>query len=362
MPTLKLSWLSCRHGLALMCAFHVAPATAQDSGESEFDELIDAVVLERTAPRFPSTAMQLGREGWVLLSYLVGEDGTVTDAMVEDSTGERGFERAALDAVENWRYDPATLNGTPIMQGQTHVLIFFVLEGGKSASQRFVTAYQEAAQQLAANELEAAAETLAEIETTIKSNLYEDALFWWLRSLYVEASAPENRDEIKREVRRAIGYEEQFLPPDMLVTAIRRLYVMQFQDGEIADAMETFEILETSETAKTATSYEATYQEMSGHVQEIRALVSGSDVLVSRAEIGSNGYWFQQLLRGTFSVEAIDGELSNLDLRCKRRAAKFDSVPGNEILTVPDGWEKCSVYFKGDPGTTFVLNELPNAP
>jgi hypothetical protein len=148
----------------------------------------------------------------------------------------------------------------------------------------------------------------------------------------------------------------------MLVTAIRRLYVMQFQDGEIADAMETFEILETSETAKTATSYEATYQEMSGHVQEIRALVSGSDVLVSRAEIGSNGYWFQQLLRGTFSVEAIDGELSNLDLRCKRRAAKFDSVPGNEILTVPDGWEKCSVYFKGDPGTTFVLNELPNAP
>jgi hypothetical protein len=282
--------------------------------------------------------------------------------MVEDSTGDRGFERAALNAVEDWRYEPATLNGTPIMQGQTEVWMVFRLQGRTGASERFIAAYEAAGQQLAANDLEATAETLNEIDQSIKANLYEDALYWWLHSIYLEADSPENRDEIKTSVRRAIGYEEHFLPPEQLVTAIRRLYVMQFQDGELADAIETFEMLETAETAKTARSYAATFQELSGHLREVRALIAGSDMLVSRAEIEGNGYWFQRTLRGTFSVEEIDGELESLDLRCESRAAKYDSVSANEVLAVPDGWEKCSVYVKGKPGSTFVLNEYPDTP
>jgi TonB family protein len=354
--------LSLTVALTLACAWHAAPASAQDIGQASFAELVDAVPLDRAPPQFPSGALQMGREGWVLVSYLVGEDGAVHDAMIEDSTGDRGFERAALNAIEGWRYEPATLNGTPVMQGETEVWIVFRLQGATGASQRFITAYQEAAQQLAANDLDAAAETLTEIDASIKANLYEDALYWWLRSIHLEAGTPESREDIKTSVRRAIGYEEHFLPPELLVTAIRRLYVMQFQDGELADAMETFEILETTEAAKTATSYAAVSQEIGGHVREIRALIAGSDVLASRAEIESNGYWFQRVLRRAFSVEDIDGELENLDLRCERRAAKYDSVTGGEVVAVPDGWDKCSVYVKGDPGATFVLNEYPDAP
>ena len=62
-------------------------------------------------PVYPRAASAMGLEGTVILEALVDEEGRVTDVRVLRSNGV--FDRAALDAVHQWRYSPVLLNGRP---------------------------------------------------------------------------------------------------------------------------------------------------------------------------------------------------------------------------------------------------------
>jgi len=348
--------------LALIALFHAESCLSQGSDSGAFAELTNAMPIERNPPEYPASESDRAREGWVLVSFMISGTGTVIEPMVEESSGSRPFEVAALDAVESWTFEPARLNGEPVVQSRSRVWIAFQLDVESRASREFVSEYRRAAEQLGANDLAAAGETISRIESSIRSNLYEDALYWWIRSIHLEASNPGARDEIKKSISRAIGYQGSFLPAEILVPAIRRLYVMEFEDGDLSKAIDTYELLGTIESAKTASMYEGVSQELALHVEQIRALVAGPNVLGSRAELEDNGYWFRRLLRRSYSIEQIEGEIERLDLRCRSRAAQYSSVTEGEVLAVPEGWEGCSVYVKGVPGTRFALHEHPDVP
>jgi TonB family protein len=78
-------------------------------------------LIEQPKPEFPKSEFVRGREGWVLLSYDVLEDGTVFSPVVEASSGSEAFNEAAAEAVSRWRYLPG--------EAQTDkVLLNFVYE------------------------------------------------------------------------------------------------------------------------------------------------------------------------------------------------------------------------------------------
>jgi protein TonB len=60
----------------------------------------------------PELARQAGVQGLVILEITIGTDGAVTDAKVLRSIPL--LDRAALDAVRQWRYEPTLLNGQPV--------------------------------------------------------------------------------------------------------------------------------------------------------------------------------------------------------------------------------------------------------
>ena len=53
-------------------------------------------------------------EGWVDVEFTVGVNGNVTNAHSVDSNRGRVFERAATDAVDQWKFQPALVNGKPV--------------------------------------------------------------------------------------------------------------------------------------------------------------------------------------------------------------------------------------------------------
>ncbi len=63
-------------------------------------------------PRYPQDALEDGLQGWVDVSFLVSRDGSVTDARVEAAEPRNRFNRAALAAVKQWKYEPRT-DGVP---------------------------------------------------------------------------------------------------------------------------------------------------------------------------------------------------------------------------------------------------------
>ena len=64
--------------------------------------------ISTPAPDFPREALRSGQSGEVQVEFTVGTDGTVTSARVVRSTPPRVFDRAALSAVNRWRFQPVS--------------------------------------------------------------------------------------------------------------------------------------------------------------------------------------------------------------------------------------------------------------
>lgn len=62
--------------------------------------------LQRVEPVYPYRAQQAGIEGSVTLRFSVDADGRVQDVEVVEAKPKRQFERAAMGAIKQWRYQP----------------------------------------------------------------------------------------------------------------------------------------------------------------------------------------------------------------------------------------------------------------
>lgn len=68
-----------------------------------------------------------GLEGRVALEAIIGRDGSVQSARVVSGLVHPDLAQAAIDAVRQWRFEPTTLNGTPV-EVVMNVALTFELE------------------------------------------------------------------------------------------------------------------------------------------------------------------------------------------------------------------------------------------
>ena len=68
----------------------------------------------RVAPDFPTRARAQGLSGYVTLFFVVDVDGSVQDVYVIESSPEGVFDDAAIQAVEQWEFDPGMNEGMPV--------------------------------------------------------------------------------------------------------------------------------------------------------------------------------------------------------------------------------------------------------
>lgn len=86
------------------------------------------VVLSRPPLKYPADAQRRGETGKVVVRIDVGSDGIPTDASLISRSGSRALDRAALQAVRQWRFRPAQRDGQTVA-GSVEVPIEFTLEG-----------------------------------------------------------------------------------------------------------------------------------------------------------------------------------------------------------------------------------------
>jgi TonB family protein len=75
---------------------------------------VDALpeAIEKVPPQYPTQARIDGVSGTVMVIALIGTQGLVIDAFVQDSIPE--LDRAAMEAVRQWRFKPASTGGKPL--------------------------------------------------------------------------------------------------------------------------------------------------------------------------------------------------------------------------------------------------------
>lgn len=68
--------------------------------------------IKDVKPVYPEAAKAAGVQGIVIIETRIGTDGAVNEAKVLRSIPE--LDRAAIDAVMQWKYTPTLLNGQPV--------------------------------------------------------------------------------------------------------------------------------------------------------------------------------------------------------------------------------------------------------
>lgn len=83
-----------------------ASSIAQDSNVADNEAAPAAQPIVRVEPRYPAAAVEQGLEGYVDLSFVITDQGTVANVDVIRAEPEGVFTDAAVAALERWRYAP----------------------------------------------------------------------------------------------------------------------------------------------------------------------------------------------------------------------------------------------------------------
>src|SRR6185369_17481127 len=100
-----------------------APAAPADKKLTTGGQIQQAVLVSRKDPEYPKLARDTGAKGVVQLVATIGTDGKVKSVKVVK--GPPMLQKAAADAVMQWRYKPTILNGVAV-EAQTEVLVNFL--------------------------------------------------------------------------------------------------------------------------------------------------------------------------------------------------------------------------------------------
>ena len=97
----------------------IAAARAAASTATPAPRVLPENALRRirfVPPQYPVRALEQGIRGWVDLEYTVAADGTTRDARIRAAEPAQVFDRAALNAVQRWRYEPHKVDGQAVDQ------------------------------------------------------------------------------------------------------------------------------------------------------------------------------------------------------------------------------------------------------
>ena len=86
--------------------------------------VINGLLINRVEPTYPRLAQEARIQGAVVLTAIIGRDGSVQHLQV--ISGHPLLAPAAIAAVKQWQYKPYTLNGVPVEVETTVTVTFHV--------------------------------------------------------------------------------------------------------------------------------------------------------------------------------------------------------------------------------------------
>jgi TonB family protein len=100
------------------------------------DDICPPILRTRVEPGYPGPARRSRETGVAVLEAVIGADGGVSDVMVLKSTREPILDEAAVRAVSQWEYDPATKAGKPVSVYLTVTVNFQLHQDEPSATKQ----------------------------------------------------------------------------------------------------------------------------------------------------------------------------------------------------------------------------------
>mgnify|MGYP000654160694 CR=1 FL=1 len=321
--------------------------------EKEKDLLIEEIIrgepVERINPIYPRDAARRGQEGWVIVSYVIGKDGKVNSAVVDESSNGKVFNRATLRAIKQWEFEPTTVNGKAIEQCKNNVRMEFTLgSDNKGARRTFIRKYNDAVEFIDNKSYPEARELIDKLHKGGSWNLYEDA---WLLSL--EAEYYRNTGELNEEydALTSLSYgKTDYLGKSQTLRALVRLFQLTVDKKYYKSALRAARLVKKIDDEKLV------FTKLVNTVNQIeRFLIEGGNYLVNGTL--ESGVWNYYLARNSFSFSGDTSHLRKLDIRCDNKYLTY-KVEDKSVWNIPESYGSCAIYVYGEEDSTVKLIEV----
>lgn len=285
--------------------------------------------------------------GWVQLGFMVDENGKPFEVTVIRSTGNKKLEDAAAQSIERSVFEPASINGKPVEGGSEMKYVFMEDERSLGVDADFSTAYRKSIKAIGARDRPAAD---AAMKSLVIRNLYEDSMFGLVSYDY----ASKWGDELQQleAIRRALAFDTggPYLRFSTLHSALLTCLRLELSTHEYAEALDTWKrvqqtIVDKRELAPFVTS-----------IADVDKLRSNDAAYGIPGQITDHG-WHLHLFKRHFRIEAVEGHLTQVKLRCERKHVFF-AFDATQQYEVPGEYGKCSIELEGQPGTKFQFVQL----
>lgn len=346
-----------------------AVPVAQFDAEQEENEavaelpraLIPAKQIERTSPRYPQFERRQRKQAWVRITYCIDESGATRNVSVLDSVGNAKFDNAAIETVNQWKFEPALIDGQPSWQCRNQTGISFELKGANTgASKGFVKYYRRIGRLIDENRLEDANKLFWQVYESHNLSLYELSKLWEQRVRYESISG--NMYMLNKAIHRATALKGKWIEKKSYIHLLELRVQVELEIGQYYSAMRAFR-----ELVKVSGKGSAEVLALKPTIKKIRDAIKGDQILTINAEVKTkdecnvcNNSWAFTPVRNDFSFASIAGTLDSIEMRCNHRL--FESaVSGRVDWHIPDDWGTCHVQVYGKPGTTFDVLMRPSS-
>lgn len=322
--------------------------------ESACGKWTQAKLIDRPTS-FPSGEVhrwpEYDAEALVRIRFTVTAEGSVENPVVERLVGPQSFAEHTLDSVKSWRYQPATMNGVPVAQPNSEVLLFYRFSPPELGARSSVFSALQNGRSLIEDRKFADSEAaLLPVLRLPRLNFYERAMASYF--LAIDESSLNHLAAASGYVDDALIDDGQSLSRAARENAIRLKIRIDATTGQYVDALRWFATL-TRDRSLDPSDPDAKL------IADVRArLVAPGPIAVTAKIPGAelSEPWHSTLVRRNFSFAHIDGKLDNFELRCDQQQIK-SAVSDKAEWHVPKDWSNCSLDVFGAAGAEFQLVE-----
>jgi len=196
--------------------------------------------VDRPKPEFPQSEFNRAREGWVVVAYTVNNGGVIVDPGIKNSSGSDAFDKAALKAVRDWRYEPGE-------ERNFSVLLNFVYDRRMvNLSREFIRQNEKAHESIDKGDLDAARETITKIRSHKHLTAFELA-YSFITEGRIAGARGDQAGQL-RLFRKAMLNEGRWLARENYLKCLRAAVILELEQKDFVTAVRDYEFLTDTKT------------------------------------------------------------------------------------------------------------------
>lgn len=317
-------------------------------GEAVF---IKAELLNKKDAVYPYARTKKSHEGLVEVGVMVSPQGKVYSPIINLST-HVDFEAPALEAVKQYTFNPAKLNGMPV-DSYYDILVRFDMPGlDGSVSERFSKFYKTAKKELAKDKPNQK-KLERKIESMNETYLMPHYALAHLASVKAQTAVKFGDTHRKLDALKqllifegAVGKNGKLLDDYFLTWTKSAIIKNQLDLGQYQAAYWNYLDMQKTDSKNV--------QRFDGSMLKVKDILASGSAFSQELKLGSRAYQEVLLSDTKFEIKDIVGEITTLTFRCQKGFSEIEYQVGSEYFVLP-GWGRCKVQISGAENTMGTL-------